>query len=156
MTAHEQRQYCLSVMKESPACYLSTLDDEGAPEIRAMLNLKNARLYPGLAALGDRHDADFTVWFTTNTSSAKHGQIAKHPPVAVYYCLPESWQGVLLKGKMEIVADPALKQSLWQAGWELYYPGGVIDPDYTVLRLMPDTVKAYGNLSTFSFAPGAA
>ncbi|KUK27322.1 MAG: Uncharacterized protein XD60_0564 [Acetothermia bacterium 64_32] len=37
----------------------------------------------------------------------------------------------MLGGEVEIVADPGIRNALWNAGWERYYPAGPDDPDYT-------------------------
>jgi general stress protein 26 len=150
MTPQEQRAYCLSVMKTSPVCHLATINEAGFPEIRALFNLKNVKTFPALVKLMDRYDSDFTVILGTNTSSVKVKQVAREPKVSVYFCNTDAFQGVMLTGSMEIVTDSALKRELWQPGWEMYYPRGADDPDFTVLRLTPDAVKAYGNLHTFT------
>jgi general stress protein 26 len=155
MNEQQQKEYCQDVIRTSPACYLATLNDAGLPEIRAMLNLRNDRQFPALRPFFSEHGGDFTVFLGTNTSSVKYRQVVDNPNVAVYYCAPEHWQGVMLAGKLEIVTDASLKQSLWLPDWTMYYPLGPGDPDYTVFRLQPDRVKAYGNLSTFAFAPEA-
>jgi general stress protein 26 len=154
MTREEERGYCLSVMKRSPACYLATVNDAGFPEIRAILNLKNAAAYPSLVEMLDGLDENFTAVLTTNTSSVKVDQIRKNPKTALYFCVPEKYEGVMLSGLMEIVEDSGLKARLWQSNWTMYYPNGVTDPDYAVLRLTPDRVKAWGSFHVLSFDPG--
>jgi general stress protein 26 len=153
MDIQQQKEYCRGVISTSQACYLATVNEEGFPEIRAMLNLRNPAAFPELRDFFNRQTADFTVYLTTNTSSVKMGQIRRNPKISLYYCAPEAWQGVMLQGVVEIVADRDVKKALWQPNWNMYYPLGLTDPDFTIVRLRPDTVKAYGNLSTFTFAP---
>jgi general stress protein 26 len=150
MTLQKQRAYCLSVMKTSPVCYLATINEAGFPEIRALFNLKNGHAFPGLVKVMDRYDGDFTVLLGTNTSSAKVKQIANEAKASVYFCNHDKFEGVMATGIMEIVTDSELKREIWQPKWRLYYHRGVNDPDFTVLRLTPTIVKAYGNLSTFT------
>lgn len=52
----------------------------------------------------------------------------------------------MLGGEVEIVASREIKESLWQEGWEMYYPGGVSDPDYAILCLRPVCAKYYHQL----------
>ena len=85
------------------------------------------------------HDEDLLVYLATNTSSRKVRQMQQNPAVAVYYCDPGTFRGVQLSGAVEMVSDSALKRRLWQDGWETYFPTGVDDPDYTVLRLRPES-----------------
>ncbi len=156
MDARQQRDYCLNVISTSPACYLATVDEKGFPEIRAMLNLRNPNVFPELRKFFSRKADDFTVYLSTNTSSMKIKQIRNNPKVSLYYCNPDDWQGVMLCGVLEIVEDPAIKKDLWQSNWNMYYPQGLTDPDFSIARLRPQIVKAYGNLSTFTINPEAA
>ena len=43
----------------------------------------------------------------------------------------------MLSGNIEIVQEQDIRHALWEDGWERYYPQGMDDPDYTVLRLQP-------------------
>jgi len=133
----------LKLMEIAEAAILTTITPQGLPETRAMLNLRNPQQYPGLRKIFETHSRDFRIYFTTNTSSSKFQQIRQNPHVCVYYCRPEKWHGMMLSGKMEIVADPAVKRAVWQPGWEMYYPQGPDDPDYTLLCLQPKSGKLY-------------
>jgi general stress protein 26 len=57
----------------------------------------------------------------------------------------------MLSGEMAVVTDRSEKEQVWQKGWEMYYPGGVHDPDHTVLRLRPMAAKYYHQLDSFHF-----
>jgi general stress protein 26 len=149
----EQKNYCKNVMNMSKVCYLTTINENFMPETRAMLNLRNEGVFPSLKQLFDDNKNEFIVYMTTNTSSSKTGQIGNNPNVSVYYCLPDMFQGVMLSGKMEIENDPEIKKLLWQPNWDIYYPRGMTDPDYTVLKLEPGIIKAYGNLNVYTIQP---
>ena len=56
-----------------------------------------------------------------------------------------------LQNEIEEVSDPQLKKELWQTGWEIFWQGGVDDPEYTVLRLMPAFAKGAYKESPFEF-----
>jgi general stress protein 26 len=152
MKEQEARQFALRLMETSEAAYLSTVDGDGCPHIRAMLNLRNKRQYPGLADLFAAHQADLLVYFTTNTSSAKMEQLRANPAVAVYYCDPARFHGLMLGGTVEVTTNPQLKQDIWQDGWEEYYPSGPNDPDHTVLRLSPSIAKGWRGEVKFGFS----
>ena len=134
------------VMETSDAAYLTTIGPDGFPLTRAMLNLRNRKQYPYLARLFDEHEDDFLVYFTTNTSSAKVNQILINPQVSVYYCLPDSWRGLCLRGNICLIDAPDLKEALWQRNWELYYPEGPGDPDYAILAFTPVYADYYHQL----------
>lgn len=141
----------LELLETAGAAYLTTVDGSGFPETRAMLNLRNIKMFPGLNSLFSKHRDDFSVYFTTNSSSPKFAQIQANPAVSAYYCQPDEWRGLMLGGLIEIVADTALKKAVWQEGWEMYYSGGLADPEYTILRLVPSVAKYYHQMNRFTF-----
>ncbi len=151
MDSNEAQRLSLNLMATAEAAYVTTIDPDGYPQTRAMFNLRRKEQFPGLAALFKDHQDDFLVYFTTNTSSPKINHINKNPKVSIYYCKPDEFRGLMLSGKMETVTDRAEKETVWQKGWEMYYPGGVHDPDHTVLRLRPMAVKYYHQLNSFHF-----
>ena len=52
---------------------------------------------------------------------------------------------------MEILRDRASRERLWVDGSERYYPQGVGDPDYTVLRFTAERGKYYQSLEKVRF-----
>ena len=138
----------LNLMKEAPVAYLTTIDRDGYPQTRAMLNLRNSENYPGLCEIFSGHTIDLRTLFTTNTSSDKVKHIQENQKVSVYYCLPEQWRSLMMGGNIEVVKDKALKRDIWQKSWTMYYPGGAEDPDYAILSLEPYTAKYYENLAS--------
>jgi general stress protein 26 len=134
---------CIRIMESSDCAYLSTIDPVKGPQIRALLNLRNQQQYPTLAFLYKSPKDRFSAFFTTNTSSSKMLQIKIHPQASVYYCIPGKWHGFMIGGMIEVVRDEKLKKAAWQKGWEMYYPKGPADPDYTLLRLRPKYIKGW-------------
>ena len=60
----------ISIIKKSEAAYLATVDKEGKPEIRALLNLCNPKKFKKLEGKTLFVDGEqLTMYFTTNTSS---------------------------------------------------------------------------------------
>lgn len=149
----EARREALSLMAEADIACVTTLDAQGGPESRAMFNLRNGAQFPGLRGLFAGMAGGFETYFTTNTSSLKVAQLAAHPQASVFYALPGQFRGLCVKGRLEPVTDDAVKKALWQPGWEMYYPGGWRDPDNTVLRLCPGSIKYYHQMSRFTFTP---
>lgn len=151
MNEKEAASLSLELMETAETAIVTTVDPAGFPQTRAMFNLRGREQFPGLASLFASHRNDFLVYFTTNTSSPKIAHIKQNPRVAVYYCIASEFRGLMLSGEMEIVADRAEKEQVWQKGWERYYPGGVHDPDHTVLRMRPMAAKYYHQLNFFNF-----
>ena len=145
------RQQSLDLMKTSPAAYLSTIDEHGFPQIRAMVNLRNSEQYPSVVELFKNHDRDLLVYISTNTSSNKARQIRANPKVAFYYCIPEQWRGLMLGGEAETLEDIELKRKIYQEGWEIYFPEGPGDADFALFRLMPVVAKYYQSLDVCEF-----
>lgn len=155
MEQREQLEWALRLMERADAAYLTTLDATGYPRTRAMLNLRNKRQWSALAPVFKGHEEDLLLYFTTNTSSLKIGQIRANPRVSVYFCDPGQFHGLMLGGDIEIVTDRKLKQAVWQDSWEAYYPLGRDDPDYTILRLTPAFAEGWAGPGRFGFELGA-
>lgn len=142
----------LKLMDEAEAVYLATLGETG-PRIRAMVNLRRADLYPG-ASRACRSD-DFTVYLSTSSASDKVREIRANPAVSVYYCDPNSYHGVTIAGRAEVLSDPELKKALWSEDWRVYWPEGDRDPDYVVVRLKPDDISGWWAGKPFRLDPGS-
>jgi len=152
MKPDEIKQKCLRLMSSTKAAYLSTIDDEGYPHIRAISNLRNKDEFPGLADFFHPYQNQFTTFIVTNTSSSKIEQIAANPKCSLYYCNPTEWHGLTLKGRIEIIDDIDLKKALWLDEWERFYPAKYEDPEYTVLRVVPDQARGWDYNKTFEFS----
>lgn len=152
----ELRSSALDLLRLAETACVTTLNEAGHPDTRAMFNLRNARQFPGLAGLFARHGDDFATFFTTNTASGKVAAIQRNPVVSAYYCLPSQWRGLMLGGEVAILQDRELKEQVWQTGWERYYPQGCHDPDHTVLVFRPTRVKYYHQMRSVVLAPGTA
>jgi len=133
----------LELIKKADTVYLTTIDSNGFPSTRAMLNLKNGKQFPKLVDFMSKHDTDLTLFFTTNTSSTKISQIINNAKVSVYYCDSKVWHGFMCQGVIEIVKDIAIKNAIWLDEWKMYYPEGKDSEDYTILKLKPSYIKSY-------------
>jgi general stress protein 26 len=49
----------------------------------------------------------------------------------------------MLIGTVEVLEDAATKELIWREGDTIYYPLGVTDPDYCVLRFTAETGRYY-------------
>lgn len=125
--------------RESNAAFLSYIDENGYPETRAMLILEHEHIH--------------TQYLSTNTSSGKVSALLKNPKASIYYCDPDHFQGALFVGDMEVCTDADTKTFLWREGFEKYYPLGVSDPDYCVLKLTVKQGSHYHGLYNTHFTP---
>lgn len=142
------RAAALELMDRAAAVYLATAG-EGGPRVRAMVNLRRER-YPAAAFCRGQ---GFTVYFATSLASGKVREIRTNPAVAVYYCDPAAFHGVMLAGEMEVLGGAGLKEALWSDDWRVYWPSGPGDPDYAVLRLRPTRAEGWRGTTPFHFEP---
>jgi len=114
---------------------ISSVDEDGFPNSKAML--------PPRKREGIKH-----IFFTTNTSSMRVKQYIDNPKACVYFFDKRFFKGVMLRGVMEVLKDSASKKMIWKAGDEMYYPKGVTDPDYCVLRFTAQNGRYYSNFKS--------
>lgn len=137
MTGKDASEHARELVSRCGIALVGSVDDAASPNIKAMLKMENEGLR--------------TVWFSTNTSSKRAAQFRKNPRSCVYFMEAERWTGLMLTGTMEVLDDPESRRRLWRDGFEVYYPLGVDDPDYTVLRFTARRGNLYENLSNVDF-----
>ena len=126
-----------NLRKNSAIAYVASVNESGFPQIKAMLVLE--------------HDSLQTQYFSTNTSSRRVQQFRKNPKASVYYCNEAGFFGALFTGTIEVCTDHETKALLWREGFEKYYPKGVDDDDYCVLKFSAETVNYYHGLNNITF-----
>lgn len=117
---------------------ISSVDEDGFPNTKAML--------PPRKREGIKH-----IYFTTNTSSMRVSQYTNNPKACIYFCDKRFFRGVMLTGIMEVLKDNASKEMIWRDGDEMYYPEGVEDPDYCVLKFTANKGRFYSNFKSEDF-----
>ncbi len=142
----EARILGLQLMEISEMVYLTTIQADRYPHTRALWNLRNRKMFSRLWLLFKEHKEDYLVLLGTNTSSNKVPHIRADSKVCAYYCDPLDYRGLTLTGDAVIVEDVEVKEALWDPEWKFYYPGGVGDPDFTVIALEPERARYYHKL----------
>lgn len=120
------------------AALISSVDEEGFPNTKAMLPPR-------------KREGIQSIWFTTNTSSLRVGQYLANPKACVYFYDKRFYRGVMLRGMMEVLTDAKSKEMIWKPGDELYYPLGVTDPDYCVLKFTAHNGRYYSHFKSKNF-----
>ena len=128
----------LSLVERSGVVMIGSNDPAGYPNIKAMFKMETEGLK--------------TVWLSTNTSSKRVAQFLKDPKACLYFVDTENFKGLMLTGEMEVLDDLASRQRMWRDGAEIYYPLGVTDPDYAVLRFTARSGNYYHGLQNVTFA----
>jgi general stress protein 26 len=114
---------------------ISSVDESGFPNTKAML--------PPRKTEGIKN-----YYFTTNTSSMRVKQYQMNNKACVYFFDKRFFRGVMLIGKMEVLTDRETKEMIWQDGDTMYYPLGVTDPDYCVLKFTAEKMRIYQNFKS--------
>ncbi len=127
-----------NMIDKASVSIISSIDEDGFPNSKAML--------PPRKRKGIKY-----MFFTTNTSSMRVKQYAKNPKACVYFFDKRFYRGVMLRGTMKVLRDSASKQLIWKDGDEMYYPKGVTDPDYCVLRFTAQNGRYYSNFKSENF-----
>lgn len=120
---------------------ISSVDQDGFPNTKAMLPPR-------------KREGIKVFYFTTNTSSMRVAQYRDNPKACVYFYDKRFFRGVMLKGTMEVLEDAESKEMIWQNGDTMYYPKGVTDLDYCVLRFTAQCGRYYSNFSSQEFSVG--
>ena len=119
--------------------FISSVGDDGFPYTKAMLPPR-------------KREGIKTFFFTTNTSSMRVAQYRENPKACIYFCDKRFFRGVMLKGNMEVLEDSESKEMIWREGDNVYYPHGVTDPDYCVLKFTAQFGRYYSNFHSESFS----
>ena len=127
-----------NIIDKQPTAYISSVDKHGFPNTKAMLKPR-------------KRNGIKEFWFTTNTSSMRVSQFSENKKACIYFCDNRFFRGVMLKGTMEVLTDPESKSMIWQEGDTIYYPLGVTDPDYCVLKFTAISGRYYSNFKSEDF-----
>ncbi|MBR2660086.1 MAG: pyridoxamine 5'-phosphate oxidase family protein [Clostridia bacterium] len=124
--------------------FVCSVDRDGFPNVKAMLRPRK------------RNELK-EFWFSTNTSSMRVSQYLENARASVYFYHKGliRYEGVMLKGTMEVLTDQETKNMIWRKGDTLFYRNGVTDPDYCVLKFTAESGRHYRDLKTESFSVGS-
>ena len=127
-----------NIVDKQTIAFLGSVDQEGFPNIKAMLQPRNR--------VGIR-----IFYFSTNTSSMRVAQFKANDHSCIYFCDRRFFKGVMLKGTIEVLTDPASKEMIWHPGDTMYYKEGVTDPDYCVLKFTAFSGRYYSGFKSEDF-----
>lgn len=133
------REHLYEFIRKQKTAFVASVDEEGFPNLKAMFT--------------PRKIEGNCFYFSTNTSSMRAQQYMDNPKASIYFyhrgCF--RYEGIMLVGNMEVLQDFKIKEEIWQPGDTLYYPGGVTDPDYCVLKFTALKGRQYCDLKTENF-----
>lgn len=127
-----------SIADKQSVSFIGSIDANGFPNMKAMLQPR-------------KREGIKTFYFTTNTSSMRVAQYQNNNHACIYFYDKRFFRGVMLIGTMEVLTDSDSREMIWQDGDTMYYPGGVTDPDYCVLRFTATSGRYYSNFKSEDF-----
>ncbi|MDE6472230.1 MAG: pyridoxamine 5'-phosphate oxidase family protein [Clostridia bacterium] len=118
-------------IKKQKTAFISSVDEQGFPVTRAMLSPRE---------IDGNH-----IYFSTNTSSKKVKQYQDNNKACVYFYERGrfKYQGVTIKGTMQVCTELETKERIWRFGDKLFYKQGITDPDYCVLKFTAQEAEYY-------------
>jgi len=131
-------QFVIDLFEGQSFSFIGSVDENGFPHIRAMLRPR-------------KREGIHTIYFTTNTPTNKVRHFLSNNKACVYFFNGAAFRGALLIGTMAVIEQQQYKDMLWHEGDERYYPGGVTDPEYCVLRFSAVSGRIYSNFQSEDF-----
>lgn len=111
-----------AIMEKASIATIANIDDQGYPRASTISNIKT--------------DGVKEVWFVTGLKSSKVKFFTMNNRASVCYCDEgnNNNNNITLIGTVEVLTDPQLKKQLWMDWFINYFPGGVLDPNYCILK----------------------
>ncbi|MEL5894111.1 pyridoxamine 5'-phosphate oxidase family protein [Bacteroides sp. GD17] len=128
-----------NIIDKQKTAFIGSVNKDGYPNIKAMLQPR-------------KREGIKTIYLTTNTSSMRVAQYLENNRACMYFCDTRFFRGVMLCGTMEVLTDSASKEMIWREGDTMYYPEGVTDPDYCVLKFTAISGRYYSSFKSEDFA----
>lgn len=102
--------------------FISSVDKNGFPTTRALIAPR----------LIDGND----IYFSTYASSNKVKHFLNNPKACLYFYEKSRprWQGVMIKGNMQVCSDQTTKDKFWRDSDKMFFRKGRTDPEYVVLK----------------------
>ncbi len=125
----------LEFVKRQKTSIISSVDEDGYPWSRALIQ---PRCIEGN-----------NIYFATYTSSNKVKHYRNNSKSSIYFFEKgKDFQGVMIKGKMEVLLDQEIKEKFWLPFYKRFYKYGVKDPEYCILKFTCSEAEWFSNYKT--------
>lgn len=122
----------IEFIKRQKTSIISSVDDGGYPWTRALIQPRYI----------DGND----IYFATYTSSNKVKHYCNNSKSCIYfYEKGRNFQGVMIKGTMEVLTDQKIKDKFWVPFYKRFYKKGVTDPEYCILKFTCEEAQWFSN-----------
>ncbi len=129
------RQGVIDYISRQRTSIISSVDENGYPATRALIQ----------PVFIDGNN----IYFATYTSSRKVKHYRNNPKACVYFFSKgQSFQGVEIKGEMQVLTDQPTKSQFWKPFFTRFYKKGVTDPDYCILKFAGFEAQWFSNFKT--------
>lgn len=129
------KEEIIEFIKRQRTSILSSVDDGGYPWSRALIQ--------------PRYIEGNTLYFATYSSSNKVKHYQKNNKASIYFFEKgRNFQGLMIKGTMEIVKDYKIKEKLWLPFYYKFYKKGSSDPEYCILKFVCEEAEWFSNFKT--------
>jgi len=127
-----------NLIEKQSVSFISSVDENGFPNTKAVLT-------PA------KREGIQTFYWHTNSPSMRVKQYRNNPKACIYFCDPLLFQGVMLKGIMEVVDDIDVKKEIWKDEFSIYYQGGMDGGDFIILKFTAQSGRYYTNFHSEDF-----
>ena len=78
---------------------------------------------------------DGDLWFFTQASAPKVGEVEQHHQVNISYSKPDDNLFISVSGTAQLVRDQQKMRDLWKPLYKAWFPNGLDDPDLALLKV---------------------
>ncbi len=84
------------------------------------------------------------LWFLSDTNSSQNAEIILNPTVELFFSAPHD-KFLTLHGKARVMYDQEIIKELYDPIVKIWMPGGVDDPNLSVIQVIPDEGYYWNN-----------
>lgn len=121
------KEKAASLLQKCEVVVLSSINAEGYPRPVPIAKIASE----GLS----------TIWMSTGTSSLKTKEFRANPKAGL--CFHAGGDSVVLTGEVEVMDDAESKEKYWQNWFIKFFPQGVKDPEYILLKFSSNQSTIY-------------
>ncbi len=121
MSEADSLEQLRKVLKGIRVAMMTTVDSDGGLRSRPMAT--------------QELDKDGSLWFLTQATSPKTGEVERDHHVNLSYVSTEDNRYVSVSGQATVTRDRAKAEEIWNPLYKAWFPEGLDDPNLAVLRV---------------------